>query len=612
MKVQSWQRSSNDFMFRENSPARGVSSKTRLGKDGNLSKLSEIKRLSILAELIKKYCFDLGILEIVKLAKELAGVIDELNFYKIDLKKLTDDFVLFFPEHWKKRTQFLLIVTKYWPEILKENGKEQVVPNKSAYHASDFQCLTKDLRLQLSPKDIKNTVRIFEAEDLLGEIDFVINVVKNNSGKTIAIVSPNKDFSALLSYRFENEGIDYTSYVSNSFKELSAEFLNEIDGNFKDVSKEEKPRLIKELSSLAEVVKIQKNVSIVSVGDIKFLTSDIILLSELNEKFWSPRDGGEYWLHKFLRRKIGLTASTKNTMEDDFYSCFNGTSEIYLTRAKKINGIGEGKSSILSKFEAVYKKNDVKLDRIADCSQNYCFISSNSFEIKKEFLKSPNEITTGDVELLMKEPQGFYAKNILNLRPVEVENDKREFVIAFKNFMRSYFCDKSQATAWLNVIKNIDFFGYQKCLKVMEWLKKRNFMGMSYNDIPGRMSFPRFDITIRGRCDRVEEEGDVSRLIMYKTTVSQSTKDIIYGDDSSIMTTCLIAEKGGFEDIKLPIREIQIWSLSEPVDVKSIEISRDLIDHFELRLNEALECDYMNYQNNNKLRYDKYKHFKRV
>ena len=43
-----------------------------------------------------------------------------------------------FPEHWKKRTIFLKIITKYWPEILNEQNKLDVDQNFKKYNPNDI------------------------------------------------------------------------------------------------------------------------------------------------------------------------------------------------------------------------------------------------------------------------------------------------------------------------------------------------------------------------------------------------------------------------------------------------------------------------------------------
>ncbi|MDR0630548.1 MAG: hypothetical protein LBF70_00735 [Holosporales bacterium] len=94
----------------------------------NSEKISKIERISILTRLILKYSPNLKTIEAVRLAKDLARVIDELNFFKVNLNSLRKEFTYNFPEHWKKRTEFFLIVMNHWPQILQSLDKKDVDP----------------------------------------------------------------------------------------------------------------------------------------------------------------------------------------------------------------------------------------------------------------------------------------------------------------------------------------------------------------------------------------------------------------------------------------------------------------------------------------------------
>ena len=108
----------------------------------SLNRISKLERIEILADLVEKYCGNSNIVDTIHLAKDLATVIDELNYSGISLSKLSEDFMIFFPEHWKKRTQFLMIVSKYWPEILKEMNLKDVENSRGrgvVYHTAPPQ-----------------------------------------------------------------------------------------------------------------------------------------------------------------------------------------------------------------------------------------------------------------------------------------------------------------------------------------------------------------------------------------------------------------------------------------------------------------------------------------
>ena len=320
-------------------------------------RISELERLSLLTQLVLKYYpTEISFVDALILAKELAKVIDELNYFGIDQKQLSVDFYQFFPEHWKQRTHFLKIVTELWPLILKEKNKLDVAPkkNQSLYFRGKYDCLQSNLSKYLSIRDIKNKISVLEADDKFQEIDFITDTVKNNPEKTISITIPDKNTYEFLTTRFLIENIDYTSYVEsfNRYEEYTDDFtgaLHEYFSNAK-IPEEDFSKLEKELIEYLHHEKLPKKVSIILPSDLKFCFSDIIFISSLNEDSWRERYLGEYWLHRSIREKLKMIR--KDSVEDNFYAAFNNQSEIFLTRSKRSSGISNLKSAILEKFEA--------------------------------------------------------------------------------------------------------------------------------------------------------------------------------------------------------------------------------------------------------------------
>ena len=607
------------------------------------NRIKEIERISILTRLILQYCGELRLVEAVKLAKDLAATIDDLRFHGIDLKKLENEFTMFFPEHWKKRTQFFLIITKYWPEILNELQKEDVeIKYDSPYK---YDCISRGLGKELSILDVKNKINVFEASDIFEEIDCITEIIKNNHNKTISIVVTDPVFLEVLCSRFELENIEYTSYCEsydraklkpfldnfeNTNIEIS-EFLSDISnnfGDFGDIPKNDFRQLLISLLDYIHQEKEKSTISVIKIEDIKYSSDDIIVATSLNEDSWKSRDKSEYWLHQSIRHKIGLAdlAAQKNSIEDHFYSIFNTKSEIFLTRSLKANGVNCIKSSILSKFELICRKNNVALSY----NKYSCTVVKNkaidSSGIKNSMFVLPNELSAKSVELLIKDPYAFYAKEVLGLTTIYTDTSRRDFSIAFKNLMHSYFKEDGKTNLWLEVVKSLDFFNYQKCKNTINWLNSKNKKSdNSHSNIKGsiKLNINDHELTVFSYADRIELNDSSSTLISYQMTSPSSTKDIIYGSDTSLLTTCLIAKNGGFGTGIININEIQIWAISNnekaPVDIKTLEINEELINNFEVRLSNTLktyfenqEETYYNCCNNLKQQFNRYKHFERI
>jgi hypothetical protein len=593
--------------------------------------IAPIERISILTRFVLKYCDTINIIDAVKLAAELANVIDELNYYHIDLNKLESNFYFYFSEHWKRRTQFLLIITKYWPEVLKELGKSDIKPEigKSLYFKNEkYNCNVKGISNYFNINSIKNDFSYFEAEDIFQECQFILKTIHENTNDFISIVVPNTQLYEMLIIEFNIENIAYTSYVEkfDKNKQYSSEFLNQVKkyfGDFGVISQNTFDRLLKELVKHNADKKVKTNISLIKINDIKYCLDDIIILSSMNEENWKAEYNGEYWLHKSIREKIGLChyENSRNLIEDNFYCVFNGKSKVFFTRAKKIMGMHTLESSILAKFRAKCKINniDIKNNYIENKYLKSDKLDDTSFSEKFDL---PLELSSRSIELLMKNPYGFYAKEILSISPNNIIDNKiQNIAIAFKKLINSYYIDKNKTPEILNIMKEIDFFYYQKFLNILNWLNETrpNYQESFYNILGKTKISEEFPTNIYSYADTIKNYNDYSILINYKIKSNESIKDIIEGNSSYILTTAFIAENAGFNGI-LPIREVQIWSLSSygknPIDIRTLEISNELIFNYKKRLENFLyhyfyKKDGLSVFKKQKQAYNKYKHFER-
>jgi hypothetical protein len=584
--------------------------------------VSAVERIAILFRLVIQYLPTIGVINAVKLAKDVAITLDEIDHHNVRLDKLADDFFMLFSGHWKERTQFLLIVTKHWPHIVKELGKSSVerIPTKSSYHTSNFECCTADLRTQFDIQHITNKIHVFEAPSLLAEVDFIADIITSNPDRTVSIVVPSLEIHDLLLCALHVRQIDFTSYIRNEIRELPHEFLEEIDAAFSDVPHAERRGILRELANVANVVKHHKLVEIIGISDIKFLRSDIVILAELNEDSWSHTDSGGYWLHSLLRHKANLPVSNNiSIMEDSFYSCFCGDAEIYMLRATKSAGSSKGKSPILAKFETICKKYKRPLDYITTAQETGNTAVATVVQSPAAF-RIPPEIRAEDVELLICDPQAFYVKNTLNLRPPDLDKERCELLMILKNFMRSCLHSVEQTIMWLEKIRDIDMLLYYRCLSIPEWVTSHLSRASTINNIHGETHIPKFSLALLGNCDIVRTEGRNATLIEFSVvSAPRLTKNIVLGLETPAMSLCYIAEKGGFAGLRVPISEVQIWSISRPathgnntpIEVTTIHVSSDMIAAFEATLYSVLSGCGAFAESASSKKSDKYRHIKR-
>lgn len=579
----------------------------------SLNRIDKIERIAILSQLVAKYCVSADIVEIVRLAKDLANVIDELNYLNVDLSELSNEFLNFFPEHWKQRTQFLLIVTKYWKEILQERNLADVEVSRW-YGAVPS-------RLPQYSFDLFSKVSIFENPNIYDEIDLVMNIIKESNGERISIISSNQDFSRYLSMRLDAEDIKYVSHCERSVP--SKDVIENVNKNFNKCTQEELKILAKELSDVVadEVTEGQRDSCKVFLFPpleiYKIPQNGWTIYTELNENMWKPREAGYFWLHYTLRKKLGLLRDT-SFMESLFYYGIEVSKKIYLLRSLKSAGKNNKKSSILAKFEAIAEKSGMTLNFLLPKQEG------KQLENKPEHLhfNLPKALDVWDVELLARDPYAFFASNILGLHPEVSDPKRQEIKKLLRQMVKNYFKDERIESS-LDALKKIDLFAYYKALRLMDILKKNTVNAHhSHNDIYGKIEIPEIGMSLFGTADRIVENGDCSTLVCFRSSASHSTREIIYDGCSSVLSICLIAENCGFGRNIKPIRNIQIWNLMANEECKivdkEIEISKETLDDFSKRLHsnlkpylcgQSIEIDCNAGEKG--LYNDRYEHFKR-
>jgi hypothetical protein len=536
--------------------------------------------------LVLKFEEKLSILHAVKCAKDLASVIDELTFLNVDLQLLQREFTSCFPEHWKRRTSFLLIVTKFWPEILKELGREDVVCNYGFIH--------RNISIDNEVSNIVEKINICEVEDIFHEIDFAISLILSNQHIKMAIVSPDTDVFQLLKYRIKIENIPCIEIYNNN------KILNEIEIYFGEmISKNdhEFTRLVCEISdAYLPYEVIGNNDNIMLTNNINALDQskfDILICMSMNEMAWCPHVAGKYWLHQSIRQRLNLPTQSELALQTEghFYELVRCSEKVFLTRSKKVSGQHAKKNAILAKFEAYAKKEKCKL--------NYCDLEKE-YNQKTVILNDcsaissfiiPNRLSINSLEFLLRNQYGFFVSNILGLRSSDTNHEMEEISAAFEAMKACLYDDTIDIDRSLDAIKRSNFFYYQQLLITLSWMRSHNRTSSGMRNVFGSMAIN--GIEIYGRLEIVKTFGDYSELSSFKAFAPASTKELLYGAHCSLLAACLIAEKGGFPDLSAPIRTIKIYSQSlhedTPFSVKTLEVTGDLLLDFEIKIEKFLQ-----------------------
>lgn len=620
-----------------------------------------IEKISILTNLVSKYCVSKSIRDIkniMKLAIDLSFIIDELAISDIDPSKLLDEFTMYFQDDWRTRINFLKIVIEYWPNILHDINKIDTVYftresiNQFIDDVKDrditYLCSKAEYRREIKDiaqhieyidssefdiKNIKDKTYIFEANSIFEEIEYVTSIILKNLNKNITIVIPDIDFLSILQKRLDHFNIKFSSCFKDMDKSLLRLFEN--IQNFMDDENERYsieeilykigdteihsnkfiesllkytssfPKILyKEFQSVVSIFlktirntdPYDSNIKIININDMKYNISDIVILCGLNEKSWTYKEIGSYWLHNFIRSKIGLKDADyfNRLMEYNFRSVFKDNTTVYITRSKMINSSPVFKSHILSKIEVIAEKNGIEI--VYDSfHQEFNNKKDNKQNIEAVIQKNNiRNINGKNISLLIKDPYEYYISGILKIYPKYYEVEESEIYQLFRRILYNYFDnnnDDDSILLGLKSLKERDIFIYEKCRNIIEWCEKYHHKKKYVQtEITGHIDFfvDNQKFVLSSKIDRIEMDND-EKIILSKHMINSSVekKNTIYGMDPELAVACVVGKYGGF-NTKFPsnnIKYLESWNFigikDRDVVVEQFEINDETIKYIE-------------------------------
>ena len=540
------------------------------------SELKKLKKILSLAKLIEDCYKTNKFTENIRFAKELANILGELNKSGINWSELEFDSNQFVPEHWKQRIKLLQTAAKYCSEHFAEHNIDDTLELETSSELHPATCSIDMLALF-------DKVSIASCENIYDEIDLIIRLISQHADEYISIIAPTRNFAQYLAMRLKVENIDFASYYGDD--DMSSEYLEVIPEYFPNASATEIRQIAKDLADVFATNSNAHNnrVSILHPKEIRKIRKDgIVIYSELDERSWTQQDAVHFWLHRELRKKIDLYKKD-NFIEKLFYYGISFSKNAYLLWASKSEGQINKKSHFLAKFLSIAEKSQVQLKAIPFPEIPVFLIPQQSpthFKIK-------NCLDVRDVELLINDPEKFYVKNILGLTPPIRNKKAYEIRKHFKNIAKDFF-KKKPVEDWFNELKELDFFAYHKARQLYSWLKdKFTSINEFKSDVCGELYIPEIAFKLSGKAELVILEPE-AKLVSFQCSQSQSSKEILYEGNSSILSLCIIAENYGFIDITKPIRNILLINLfaseKEQLIFKEIEISADVIETGRKRL----------------------------
>ena len=342
--------------------------------------------------------------------------------------------------------------------------------------------------------------------------------------------------------------------------------------------------------------------------------ADLLVLGSLNEGKWPPETETDPWLSRPMRQRFGLPLPERRVglSAHDFVQSA-AAPEVILTRALKVDGTPTVASRWLLRLETlVGPPQDAEAARAAryvgwmqrlDWDGEARPVAPPSFA--PPVVARPRTFSATDIELLVRNPYGLFAKKILGLRPLDPIDaapgaaDRGSFI----HEALDAFVTANPDVLPDNPIEELHALGKEAFGDTLEepivaafwwpWFKqiaawfidferaRRQHTKTVASESRGTWTFdsPGGPVTVSAKADRIDQlpDGTLS-VIDYKTGAVPRQEDVKLGLSPQLPVEAVIVEAGGFDGVSpAPVSELAYWKLggAAPGKLHPVRLDKD-------------------------------------
>ena len=522
--------------------------------------------------------------------------------------------------------------------------------------------LTGKNRFVSNWQELISILESLKSEELLSEIARIYKLFSPNSKE-------NKSFNFLLTKSIKiAEKLCHKLWYNTQTQAIS-EFFSElvtINWNIELKNISDFPETLKSLVSGARIFKpeqSQRTILICRPEDAYLLKFDLAILADFNEGTWPSKPLINPWLSKQMQEEIGLyTQRIKSDMSLYIFYMILHNTEVIITRSKKqANSQSSFPSSYLLRLQTGIDISS--FDRHADLPLfkwrlKEIYLSKNTSPVElisplpnsykeevcqEKYAIFPSKLSATDIEMLVRNPYGFYAKKILNLKKqkslaAEPQfSDFGNFVHkVIENYTKNYDATANKIQYMIDIsselINETTLFKVTKKIwqtklaaiaeDFVEFDEQRRHQNIKiYSEIAGELVIDTAtqQIKITAIADRIElnDQGEIT-ILDYKTGALPSRQDIVSGLSPQLLIEAMIAQNSGFgmkiKDIK-EIIYVKISSSKPYIQTTEIKLTPDELMAHQIGLKNILEY-YINnmqfYKEIDLAKYNDYQHLARL
>ncbi|MDF7673576.1 double-strand break repair protein AddB [Acetobacteraceae bacterium ESL0709] len=420
-------------------------------------------------------------------------------------------------------------------------------------------------------------------------------------------------------------------------------------------------------------------ISILGVLEARLLSFDVVIAGGLSETNWPPAVDPGPWLSRPMRRKIGLLSPEKviGQSAHDFVTTILASQKAVLAYARREGGRPAVMARWLARFEAYLSGQSVLWGQKKELAAHPALGWQSCQDLplgdarpvsppqpRPPLVLRPGRFSITEIDMLVKDPYGLYAKRILRLKALKPLEEEAELLVfgnlvhqAMEDMVRHYPCSwpenaveeltgyfekalrRLSATAslkawWGPRLKNIaSWVCEQEMLLRREPERFRSFTEIEA-EWEGKLSSGRH-FHLNGRADRIDlidsgnKQGAQARIFDYKTGTLPDRSDVLQEWSAQLVLEAALLAQGAFKG--LPAAQTQAliyWKLSGGAKsgevlqfpssgkkVESLDFINDVLEHVRELIEgyDQLEQPYLSRPRvGHVLRYSDYEQLARV
>jgi ATP-dependent helicase/nuclease subunit B len=334
-------------------------------------------------------------------------------------------------------------------------------------------------------------------------------------------------------------------------------------------------------------------IAILGLIEARLQQADLVILAGLNEGTWPQLPSPDPWLAPRIRRSLGLPGLDRRIglAAHDFANGL-GAPQVIISRSLRDASAPTVASRFWLRLKALAgpkwaeERRLLELASAIDMPEGPPRPVSQPAPCPAQALR-PRDIAVTDVDRLKADPYGFYARKILSLNaldPVDADPTPAWRGTAVHDVLEQWFVEDGADPATLiarakallaksNAHPVMGVLWQPRLLKALEWTSGQ----VQRNRAEGREivlaeKWGNIDfagVKLRGKADRIDRAADGKVVVVdYKTGTAPKAAQVKAGYSLQLGLLGLIAQKGGFADLKeQPVAGgFEYWSLAKGRD----------------------------------------------